>query len=174
MYQEVAEIFLKNPVQVRVAGQGRILPMTTGTNTDEDELAVHAVVQSFARAVRLRDVEGMLAFCAPDVMTFDLMPPLRHEGLEAVRSIWIKTLSAFDAPVDFEVQHLKVFLEGRIAFTRSVNRFGGRRLAGGETSTWVAMTLGLRKIDRDWKIIHQHISVPFDMATGKALVDLEP
>lgn len=31
-----------------------------------------------------------------------------------------------------------------------------------------------RKIDSKWMIVHEHDSVPFDMETGKASIDLKP
>ena len=30
------------------------------------------------------------------------------------------------------------------------------------------------KIDGAWVVTHEHVSVPFDMETGKAACDLEP
>jgi ketosteroid isomerase-like protein len=148
--------------------------MTTGTSTDEDEAAVHALIHAFVRAVRLKDVEAMLSYCAPDLVTFDMMPPLRHAGAEAVRAVWDKTLAGFDIPLQLEMQNLNVFIGDKIAFARSVTHFGGDHLSGGKSANWMCMTLGLRKINRDWKIIHQHVSVPFDMDSGQALMDLEP
>jgi ketosteroid isomerase-like protein len=35
-------------------------------------------------------------------------------------------------------------------------------------------TFALRRLQGGWKIVHQHVSVPFDMATGKALLELHP
>lgn len=35
-------------------------------------------------------------------------------------------------------------------------------------------TLGCRRIDGRWLIVHDHESVPFDPASGQALIDLEP
>jgi ketosteroid isomerase-like protein len=37
------------------------------------------------------------------------------------------------------------------------------------------MTLGCRRIDGAWKIVHEHASVPFAMdGSFRALVDLKP
>ena len=45
---------------------------------------------------------------------------------------------------------------------------------GEETDVWVRATVGLRKIDGRWKIIHEHASVPFYMdGSYRAAVDLE-
>jgi hypothetical protein len=32
----------------------------------------------------------------------------------------------------------------------------------------------LRKIDGNWLIVHDHVSVPIDRQSGKALLNLEP
>jgi hypothetical protein len=31
-----------------------------------------------------------------------------------------------------------------------------------------------RKLDRNWLIVHDQASVPFDMASGKGVTDLQP
>ena len=39
---------------------------------------------------------------------------------------------------------------------------------------WVRVTYGMRKIDGTWLIAHDQVSVPFDIASGTGVVDLEP
>jgi ketosteroid isomerase-like protein len=39
---------------------------------------------------------------------------------------------------------------------------------------WVRATFCFREIDGNWLIAHDQASVPFDMASGKGVVDLEP
>ena len=39
---------------------------------------------------------------------------------------------------------------------------------------WFRETVGYRKIAGRWKVTHQHSSVPFDMTSGKPLLDLRP
>jgi len=43
-----------------------------------------------------------------------------------------------------------------------------------KTDVWVRATVCFRKIDGQWKVTHEHISVPFDMETFKASVHLKP
>jgi ketosteroid isomerase-like protein len=35
-------------------------------------------------------------------------------------------------------------------------------------------TNAVRKIGGQWKVTHEHLSVPYDMETGKASLDLKP
>ena len=39
---------------------------------------------------------------------------------------------------------------------------------------WVRVTYCLRKMDGAWLIVHDQVSVPFDVRTGKGVADLEP
>ena len=50
----------------------------------------------------------------------------------------------------------------------------GTMVSGDEVSMWVRATLGCRRIDGEWKIVHDHESVPFDPETGQALTSLRP
>jgi ketosteroid isomerase-like protein len=39
---------------------------------------------------------------------------------------------------------------------------------------WVRASFGFRKIDGEWLIVHDQVSVPFDVRTGRGVTDLEP
>lgn len=43
-----------------------------------------------------------------------------------------------------------------------------------DVSMWVRATLGLRRSDGEWRIAHDHESVPWDPETGQGRVDLRP
>jgi ketosteroid isomerase-like protein len=48
-------------------------------------------------------------------------------------------------------------------------------LKGGEKfDTWVRFTEGYRQTNGHWRAIHDHISVPVDLATGTAVLNLKP
>ena len=58
--------------------------------------------------------------------------------------------------------------------SRSLDHLTGTRTDGEKTDVWVRATVCFRKIDGQWKVTHEHISVPFDMETFKASVHLKP
>ncbi|MGZ5151418.1 MAG: YybH family protein [Burkholderiales bacterium] len=148
--------------------------MTGEDSKSPDEAAVRAVIESITKAVRAKDVEAMLAECSPQIVTFDMVPPLRHQGAQAIRGLWAKTLSPFQPPLDYEVHELEISVDGDVAFARCLNRFGGTKTGGRRVVNWLRSTFGLRKIDGRWKVVHEHVSVPFDMETGKAMLELKP
>ena len=139
-----------------------------------DEAAIREVIEAIAKAVRANDVEAYLAVCAPDVVTFDMLPPLKHEGHAAVRRTWAAALDSFRGPIDYEVAALDVAASGDTAFTRCLTRFGGTQKDGKRAVNWLRSTLGLRKQGGRWKVVHEHVSVPFEMSSGRALLGLEP
>lgn len=62
-----------------------------------------------------------------------------------------------------------------MAFSYSLNRLTGKRTTGEEVDVWVRATVCFRKIDGQWKVAHEHVSVPFYMdGSFRAAVDLTP
>ena len=148
--------------------------MATAVNRSADEAAVHAVLDAIARAVRGGKVDAMLAHCSSDLVTFDLVAPLKHDGAEAVREVWAKALAGLEPPLDYDFQQLHIEVDGDLAFARCLNRFGGMRADGAQVVNWLRSTFVLRRMEGRWKVVHEHVSVPFDMQTGKALLELHP
>jgi ketosteroid isomerase-like protein len=56
----------------------------------------------------------------------------------------------------------------------SLARLSGTLKNGTRSGYWVRWTTFLRRIDGQWLIVHDQISVPTDFATGRALLDLRP
>ena len=61
-----------------------------------------------------------------------------------------------------------------VAFGRSVNRRSGTLKNGDTTDFWLRWTMCWRKIDGNWLIVHDQVSVPVDPQTSRALLNLEP
>src|SRR5688500_2424351 len=144
------------------------------SNNLEDEAAIRAIIEEIRKAVREKNVEGMIAQCASYVSTYDMLPPLKHKGADAIRALWKQSLAPFVVPLDYDVHHLELYIGDKVAFSKSLNRFGGKLESGEYSASWICSTLGFEKIDGRWKIIHEHVSVPYDMETGQAKFDLEP
>ena len=148
--------------------------MTAIQNNPQDEAAIRAIIEEIRKAVREKNVEGMLAQSAEHVSTYDMMPPLKHKGKDAIRALWKKSLAPFVGPLDYDVHHLELYIGDNVAFSKSLNRFGGKLENGEYSATWICSTLGFQKIEEQWKIIHEHVSVPADPETGMAMFDLQP
>ena len=62
-----------------------------------------------------------------------------------------------------------------MAFTTSLNHISGKRTSGETSDIWVRATVCFRKVAGAWKVVHEHVSVPFYMdGSYRAAVDLKP
>ena len=142
--------------------------------TTHDEAAIRQRIDTLLDAVRATDLDGVKPVFAPDLVSFDIVPPLRHVGAAAKWQNWADVFAAYRRPLGYEVRDLTITLGGDVAFVYSLNRISGTLRNGNRTDMWLRWTGCFRKIDTDWFIVHDHVSVPLDMASGKALTDLEP
>ena len=139
-----------------------------------DETEIRQLIDKLLQAIRDRDLDGVKPVFAPDVVSFDIQPPLRHVGAEAKWRNWTDVFTAYQRPIGYETRDLTVTVGGDVAFAYSLNRISGTLRDGRTSAHWVRWTSCLRRIDGDWRIVHDQVSVPADMATGRALFDLEP
>lgn len=61
-----------------------------------------------------------------------------------------------------------------VAFWHSLNRMRATTTDGEQTDLWFRQTLCLRKVGGEWRIAHEHDSVPFYMDEARAAIDLTP
>lgn len=131
-------------------------------------------IEDWAKAIRARDIDGVMAFYAPGIVSFDLNPPLRYAGTENKREAWQKFFAAYVGPVDYEVRDLSVMSDGELAFADSLNHVKGTAPGGHAVDLWVRWTGCFRRIDGIWRVVHDHVSVPADLKHGKAALNLTP
>ena len=148
--------------------------MTTGRTRADIEAEVRGVLDGWAEATRAKDIDGIMARYAPDVLAFDCHSALRFKGRAALRGHLEACLPAMRGPVIFEMHDLDVTAGDDLAFGHCIARCGGTGPDGKEHSAWLRITVCLRPTDGRWLIVHDHCSAPFDAPTGRALLDLAP
>lgn len=143
------------------------------TRTDE-EAQIRGLIDDWARAARAKDIDGIFAHYAPDIVAFDAIAELRFEGTDAYRTHWQACMEMCPGDMIFEVHDLSIAAQGDLAFCHYLSRCGATGPDGEEKAGWMRATAGLRKRGGKWLIVHEHFSAPFDPQSGKALFDLEP
>ncbi|GAA5085060.1 ketosteroid isomerase-like protein [Thermocatellispora tengchongensis] len=146
--------------------------MATQREADEAEIRQH--IDRLVAGIRAKDLEGLKRLYATDVVSFDVEPPLRHVGIAAKLNNWTKVFTLFE-DVTYEVRDLTVTVGDDVAFGHGFGRLSGTLRNGTATNgMWVRGTFCFRKIDGGWLIVHDQVSVPLDIASGKGVTDLEP
>ncbi|MFE7355171.1 YybH family protein [Streptomyces sp. NPDC057543] len=139
-----------------------------------DETMIRQHLDKIVEGIRAKDLEGLKKLYATDVVSFDVEPPLQHVGVEAKSRNWAKAFTFFQ-DVSYEIRDLAVTVGGDVAFGHCFGRLSGTLRNGTETSgMWVRGTFCFRKIDGNWLIAHDQASLPFDVASGRGVIDLEP
>jgi len=139
-----------------------------------DEAEIKRVIEGGVEAVRAMDIDGVMSIYAPEVVSFDIVPPLRYLGADAFRKVWEEVFFVYQGPIDYEIHDLSITVGDDVAFTHSLNRISGTLNTGQKTDLWLRWTACFRKINGQWLIVHHQNSVPVDLEHGKAVLDLKP
>ena len=148
--------------------------MTTHQSTASDEAQLRQLIEQWTQALYAKDLNTLMSYYAPDILTFDILPPLQYQGVEAYRKNFEAWFAGVQGPIEYETRDLRIVTSEEVAFCHSLNRVRSTRTTGETTETWVRVTVGFRKIGGTWRITHEHVSVPCDMETSQALLDLQP
>ena len=138
------------------------------------ETRIRALIEDQARAIRAKDVDGSIAAYAPDVLLFDVVDPLRSSGSAAVRKRLADWFASFAGPLDYELRDLAITAGEDVAFAHSLNRVRATTKDGNQLDMWWRATVCYRNAGGVWQVTHEHASVPFDVGTGQASLDLQP
>lgn len=139
-----------------------------------DEVQIRRQIEDQIKAVRVKDIEGAMADYAPDVLSFDVVNPLQYIGSDAIRKRLEEWFSSFAGAIGFEMRDLSITVGDTVAFCHRLNHVSATKTDGGKLDMWWRETACYRKREGTWKITHQHSSVPFDVASGQASLDLQP
>jgi len=139
-----------------------------------DEAEIKRVIERGVEAVCDKNIEGVMSLYAPEVVSFDIVPPLRYLGADEFRKAWEEVFSSFQGPIGYELHDFTITMGDDVAFTYSLNRISGTMNNGQKTDLWLRWTACFRKIYGQWLIVHHHNSVPVNLEHGKAVLDLKP
>lgn len=148
--------------------------MQTSTTHVSAEAAILELQESWLAAVRDKDIEAITAHYASDIVAFDAISQLQFKGVEAYRKHWEECMAMCQGPMTFELHEVSISADEHVAFCHALVNCGGTNDKGEMESGWTRMSAGYRRIDGRWLVVHEHFSAPFDMASGKAMFDLEP
>jgi ketosteroid isomerase-like protein len=144
------------------------------TQRDDDEAKIRQQIDKIIEGIRARDLDGLKRVYAAGVVSFDVEPPLQHVGVEAKMRNWANVFTIFQ-DATYEVRDLTIATGDDVAFGHGFGRLSGTLKNGTATAgMWVRATFCFQKVDGNWLIAHDQVSVPLDLATGKGITDLEP
>jgi uncharacterized protein (TIGR02246 family) len=132
---------------------------TTQRSPETEETELRALIARWSKAIRDHDIAGIRADHGSDVLMFDVPPPFLSRGLDAYMTTW-ETFFAWQAtPVQFDLHDIAITAGNDVAFATALGRCCD--LSSGErVDLEFRLTMGFRKLDGQWRILHEHHSIP--------------
>ena len=130
----------------------------------------------WTHSIEKRDLDGVMSAYLPsnELTVYDGIPPLAYRGPGSLRNNFRDFFSRFSGPLAIEYRDLHIVAGPAVAFAYGLQKISGTLTNGSQKATWVRFTQGYRHIRGRWYAVHDHVSVPADPITGKALYNLKP
>jgi uncharacterized protein (TIGR02246 family) len=132
--------------------------MAKQTTNDESEIRV--LIERWTKAVRDKNMDGILACHSADVLMFDVPPPFESRGIAAYRETWDLFYSSQPEPIAFDIQRMEIVAGADVAFVAALMQCTDPEKKRERAKLDFRVTVGLRKIEGRWTILHEHHSVP--------------
>ena len=120
------------------------------------ETHIKALIEAWADAVRRHDLPGILAHHDQDIVMFDVPPPFQSRGLDEYRKTWGLFFGCRTPGQAFDIEELAITAGDDVAFAVATMRC----ISNNDDGLLFRLTIGLRKVDGDWRVTHEHHSVP--------------
>lgn len=133
--------------------------MTIPSNPREEAL-IRQLLESWASATRRNDKDNILKNHAPDVLIYDVLPPMKYESALSYRRGWDDWQPETQGEFRFDFEDLVIAAGSEVAFAHGFIQCAGTLARGERFEDLVRATFCLGKAQGTWKIYHQHISKP--------------
>jgi ketosteroid isomerase-like protein len=133
-------------------------------STSSEAKSLHAALRQrfdgMEQAIREKNLDALMAYYAPDVVVYDVFPPLETRGAAAYRKNFERWFSSVQGPIDYRMQDLHITQGGGLAVSRFVSHIKALTNAGQPMEYSVRVTTVLENKSGDWLVTHEHISMP--------------
>lgn len=135
---------------------------------------VRALIDSRSEAMRDKDIDRLMSLYSPDIVYFDIVPPLQYAGSAALRSRFSHWFEGWRSSIGMELRDLNISVSGDIAAAYMLLRASGTLKDGREVGYWVRTSNSCQRSNHRWLFTHEHVSVPVDFKSRSAVMDLVP
>jgi len=127
---------------------------------DSGDTPVRDRVATLAQAIRDKDVDALMTHYAPDVVAYDVMPPLQVQSAADYRRNFERWFASMQGPIDYEMNDLRVSMSDSHAFCHALGHVKFTRTNGEKADYWVRVTTCFQKANGQWLVGHEHVSMP--------------
>lgn len=136
---------------------------------------VRALLDSRAEAMRMKDIDRLMSLYSPDIVYFDVVPPLQYAGTSVLRGRFLDWFGRWQSSIGQEIRDVNILASGDVAAAHMLIRASGTLKEGREVGYWVRTSNCFQRSNHRWLITHEHVSLPVDLkGGGTAAMDLVP
>ena len=84
-----------------------------GWNDYQDPVRGWEALRHSIRGDLAKDIDRLMSLYSPDIVYFDLVPPLQYVGADALRERFLDWFDSFEGPIGQEITDLNVVESGR-------------------------------------------------------------
>jgi ketosteroid isomerase-like protein len=122
---------------------------------NSDEAQIRTLIENWAKAVREKDMEKVLAHHTDDIIMFDVPFPLQSKGIDEYKKTWNLFFKySPGGEGSFNIISLEINTSDKIAYAH------GLLIIGNGKEPECRLSIGLKKIRGKWLIAHEHHSAP--------------
>jgi uncharacterized protein (TIGR02246 family) len=143
-------------------------------STAQDEADIRRLIAAWSRALEAKDVDGLTSDYAPDAVLFDAIPPYKTVGADNIRNVWDNCLPYFPDTFKSEHRDITVHVDGDIALVHCLHHFVPTPADHPCGMTWMRVTACYRRLEGQWKVVHEHVSLPFNPMNNQAWLIANP
>lgn len=140
----------------------------------EDEAAIRRLISKWSAALEAKDPDGIVADYADDAVLFDAIPPCKVVGKAAIREVWANCLPYFPELFKSEHRDIVVHVSGDTAIMYGLHHMITTPADHPCGQNWLRVTVAYRRINGQWKTVHEHISTPFNPMNSQAWMIRDP
>ena len=139
------------------AAANEILALTALWDQSVEQLNADALVRGYIDNVEMYDIGAALV------------------GRHKLKELWQSSFQYFgDNPKVFR-RKIKLYASPELAFLHFYSKICGSNQPDPDASPWCRTTVCFHRVNAEWKVVHEHISMPVDLETAApALILGEP
>ena len=128
---------------------------------------VRALLEHRVAACQAKDIDRLMSLYSPNIVYFDVVPPVHFIGSDAVRANFLRWFGEYEGPIGLETHELQVAISGDAAFAHMLHLDKGNVHVPAEQEFWLRSTVCCQRLNERWLITHEHISMPLEYKSGK-------
>lgn len=138
----------------------------------DEQAQIRERIAAWSRALEARDIDALMAFYLPEAIQYDLIPPYKTVGREAIRAAWEHCLPYFPEGFGSEHRDLTIEVDGNLAYVFCLHHFVAENHPCGQS--WFRVTVGFRRVNGQWRIAHEHVSLPYNPMSNEVWKITDP